>query len=44
MINTEVMSSGEEMLLLGYDLFSMEDMNENEGIDLRLSGIFYFVL
>ena len=39
------MSSGEEMLeLLGYDLLSMEDMNENEEIDLRLSGIFYFVL
>ena len=39
------MSSGEEMLeLLGYDLLSMDDMNEYEGIDLRLSGIFYIVL
>mgnify|MGYP007072065725 CR=1 FL=1 len=39
------MSSDEEMLeWLAYDLLSMEDMTENKEIDLRLSGIFYFVL
>ena len=37
------MSSGEEMLeLLGYDLLSMEDMNENEGIDLIYAFLEYF--
>ena len=39
------MWSDEEMLeLLAYDILSMEDRNENEEIDLRLSEIFYFVL